>query len=186
MTTVNTTGGAKPATILLDGVDGLPFSDARPMPVSIGDGTDDLGKAEDTPHASGDVGIMALAVRKDTPTPLAGTDGDYAPLEVDSSGYQYVRNADDPWAAGTVLSASGTSVTGQGRCKQVILTNSHASNAITATIYDGTSTSGTLKWGPLTLPPNSSLVIPCNFAFGTGLHLAFAGSGTPGAQVFWM
>lgn len=43
-------------------------------------------KAEDAAHASGDRGIMALAVRKDTPAALAGTDGDYAPLEVDVKG----------------------------------------------------------------------------------------------------
>lgn len=42
--------------------------------------------AEDNPHASGDAGYMALAVRKDTEGALAGTDGDYAPIQVDSLG----------------------------------------------------------------------------------------------------
>src|SRR3990167_9411347 len=40
-----------------------------------------LGKAEDGAHASGDVGVMALAVQKATPADL-GADGDYGPLQV--------------------------------------------------------------------------------------------------------
>lgn len=49
-----------------------------------------LGKAEDAIHADGDVGVMMLAVRKDSATALAGTDGDYAPLEVDAAGRLHV------------------------------------------------------------------------------------------------
>lgn len=45
-----------------------------------------LTKAEDAAHSSGDRGIQALAVRKDTAAALAGADGDYAPLEVDADG----------------------------------------------------------------------------------------------------
>lgn len=45
-----------------------------------------IGKAEDAAHASGDVGVMSLAVRTDAATARAGTDGDYAPIEVDSIG----------------------------------------------------------------------------------------------------
>lgn len=45
-----------------------------------------LSKAEDAAHASGDHGILALAVRSDTAAALAGTDGDYIPLITDASG----------------------------------------------------------------------------------------------------
>src|SRR5207249_4226676 len=45
-----------------------------------------LGKAEDAAHTSGDTGVMSLAVRNDTRGTLAGTDGDYAPLQLNSSG----------------------------------------------------------------------------------------------------
>lgn len=45
-----------------------------------------LGKIEDAAHASGDTGVMILAVRKDSPTNLVGADGDYAPLQVDDLG----------------------------------------------------------------------------------------------------
>lgn len=45
-----------------------------------------LGKAEDSQHSSGDVGVMALAVRNDAGTTLAGSDLDYYPLTTDASG----------------------------------------------------------------------------------------------------
>lgn len=43
-------------------------------------------KAEDAAHSSGDSGIMTLAVRNDDLAALAGTDGDYAPLQVTQNG----------------------------------------------------------------------------------------------------
>jgi len=46
----------------------------------------ELGQAEDTAHTSGDFGAMALAVRNDSEGSLVDTDGDYAPLQVDSLG----------------------------------------------------------------------------------------------------
>lgn len=49
-----------------------------------------LGKAEDAQHASGDTGVMALAVRKDTAAALAASDADYHPLLVDASGRLHV------------------------------------------------------------------------------------------------
>jgi len=50
----------------------------------------DAEKAEDVAHASGDTGLMMLAVRKDTAAALAGTDGDYIPLIVDANGRLHV------------------------------------------------------------------------------------------------
>lgn len=49
--------------------------------------------AEDSAHASGDIGNFILAVRNDTEGSLAGADGDYAPLQVDALGRLRV-NAD--------------------------------------------------------------------------------------------
>ena len=45
---------------------------------------------EDLPHASGDMGTMAFAVRSDTAAALGGTDGDYQPLITDASGRLHV------------------------------------------------------------------------------------------------
>lgn len=42
--------------------------------------------AEDSAHASGDLGQQILAVRNDAGTSLVSADGDYAPLQVDSTG----------------------------------------------------------------------------------------------------
>lgn len=53
-----------------------------------------LSKAEDSVHASGDQGIMGLAVRNDAGTALA-TDGDYIPLTTDATGAMYVNVAND-------------------------------------------------------------------------------------------
>lgn len=50
-----------------------------------GTGATDLGKAEDAVHASGDTGVMLLAVRKDTAAAVAA-DGDYIPVIVDATG----------------------------------------------------------------------------------------------------
>ena len=54
----------------------------------------DLAKAEDAQHASGDIGVMSLAVRNDTLAALGGTDGDYVPFQVDADGSLYVNIKD--------------------------------------------------------------------------------------------
>ena len=61
-----------------------------------GSSASDLGKAEDAAHASGDVGTMALAVRKATPANVSGADGDYEPLQV---------SAGRVWASATIDAA---------------------------------------------------------------------------------
>ncbi len=65
------------------------------QPTSQAAGTDTPAKAEDTAHASGDVGIMVLAVRADTAAALAGTTGDYIPLMTDSTGRLHISQPID-------------------------------------------------------------------------------------------
>lgn len=50
-----------------------------------------LAKAEDAAHSSGDTGVMSLAVRNDTLSALAGTDGDYSPLQVNDDGALWIE-----------------------------------------------------------------------------------------------
>lgn len=50
---------------------------------------------EDAAHSTGAAGIMPLAVRNDALSSLAGTDGDYAPLQVDERGALVTANAYD-------------------------------------------------------------------------------------------
>lgn len=54
--------------------------------VTPGTGATNLGKAEDSPHTTGDVGVMALAVRNDSGAVSAGADGDYIALTTDAQG----------------------------------------------------------------------------------------------------
>jgi hypothetical protein len=58
--------------------------------IAPGYGATNLGKREDDIHSTLDVGVMALAVRKDTKIALAGTDGDYIPLIVNADGALHV------------------------------------------------------------------------------------------------
>ncbi len=60
--------------------------DVRSITTSVIPGTSatHLGKAEDAVHATGDTGVMALAVRSDTAAALTSASGDYAPLIVDA------------------------------------------------------------------------------------------------------
>ncbi len=51
-----------------------------------GTGATGLGKIEDTPHVSGGVGVMALAVRNDALNTLTSLDGDNSPIAVGPKG----------------------------------------------------------------------------------------------------
>lgn len=77
---------------------GLSVNAAGEIPISIistsvtpGIGALHLGKAEDAAHATGDVGVFALVVRKDTAAQLAGTDADYSGLINDANGLLWTR-----------------------------------------------------------------------------------------------
>lgn len=76
-------------TVLLGANSGVDIGDVDVTSVIPGVGATNLGKAEDAVHATGDVGVMGLAVRNDAGTPLAA-DGDYIPLMVNASGALYV------------------------------------------------------------------------------------------------
>ena len=65
---------------------GVDIGDVDITSVVPGTGATSLGKAEDAAHTSGDVGVMGLAVRNDSRASLAGTDLDYAPLQLNASG----------------------------------------------------------------------------------------------------
>lgn len=71
---------------------GVDIGDVDITSIVPGTGATNLGKAEDGAHTSGDVGVMMLGVRNDThSTALAGTDADYTPIGVDSSGKIGIR-----------------------------------------------------------------------------------------------
>jgi hypothetical protein len=72
---------------------------------------DNIVQVEDVSHSTGASGVMALAVRNDTLAALAGTDGDYAPLQVDATGALFVQVAS---SAALDVSAATVTVDGSG------------------------------------------------------------------------
>lgn len=99
-----------------DATNGLDVDVTRVIP---GTGATELGKAEDDPHISGDVGVMALAVRRDTTGSASGTDGDYSPIQVDSFGRLWAvaksvegNTAEDGALTGTPVGVSGRAHSG--------------------------------------------------------------------------
>lgn len=124
-------GGVKYQVVKLDvGGDGaaLPVSASNPVPVTaVITGAaltslaliDDVVFAEDAAHVSGDKGVMALAVRKDTLATISGTDGDYAPLQLTASGSLRVAISED--AIGSTLDTEDGSVaSGQSNVALVV------------------------------------------------------------------
>lgn len=99
----DTIGGTEqPKGKLVFGADGTATdvydADGNRLPVAVtsvvpGSSSTSLGKAEDAPHASGDVGVMTLAVRKDAASSLSSADGDYTPLQTDANGALRVSGA---------------------------------------------------------------------------------------------
>ena len=67
-----------------------------------------LGKAEDAAHASGDTGVMSLAVRRDADTSLVSADGDYAPLQVNAAGSLKVAITSGAGSGGTSAADGST------------------------------------------------------------------------------
>jgi hypothetical protein len=66
---------------------GVDIGDVDVTSLTPGTAAGNLGKAEDAAHASGDTGVMSLAVRQDAPnSAFAGTDADYSPIAVSSTG----------------------------------------------------------------------------------------------------
>ncbi len=133
--------------VMLVGADGL----AGTLP---GTGATSLGKAEDSVHTSGDVGVMALAVRKDAAASTAGTDGDYQPLITDALGRTWTRQvgADvtnnlqkvtlkSALGSGGELSASGVAHAGAGALLGVYVT---AATAAVWKLWDSGSATGTV------------------------------------------
>jgi hypothetical protein len=83
-------------------------SNAAAYAVTIGsiDGT----YTEDSQHESGDEGLQVLTVRNDVLAALAGTDGDYAPIQVGAKGGLFLENMqkeDEAYVADDYVSIFG-------------------------------------------------------------------------------
>lgn len=76
-------------------IDGTVAVSSITTAVVPGTAATNLGKAEDDPHASGDVGVLLLAVRRDTAAVGSGTDGDNSTLNVNNAGRLYTSSTID-------------------------------------------------------------------------------------------
>jgi hypothetical protein len=80
-----------------------------------GSGATQLGKLEDAAASSSDVGVFVLAVRRDTMSPAAGSDGDYIEFQANANGQLRVEAgnaaAHDAAIAGNPVRLAGRAVT---------------------------------------------------------------------------
>lgn len=93
---------------------GVDIGDVDILSVVPGTAATNLGKAEDAGHTTGDVGVMALAVRHTADTPLSGTDLDYEPLQTDENGYLKVNIKAGAAAGGTSTTDDAAFTAGSG------------------------------------------------------------------------
>lgn len=174
-----------------------------------------LGKAEDSAAASGDVGVMALAVRQDTLAASVGADGDYAWLKLDDQGLLRVRvdglvqlsalsdsisaapdtsrvmagnTALAVGRANVALSADGTLIAAQGAGNRIQIHALDISNPGGATFQIDDGAAGTRMLGPY----SESRIVPFSpvpWAQGTANTLAHfnitAGAGTVGITAIY-
>lgn len=123
--------------------------------ITPGTAATSLGKAEDAAHTSGDVGVLALAVRSDTATATAAA-GDYVSLITDANGRLYVAGpvtvASGGIASGAVASgaiASGAIASG-AVASGAIASGAIASGAVAAgAVVSGAILSGALATGAI-------------------------------------
>lgn len=111
--------------IATDDVSGVHYQRNK-LVVGVLDDTTPIGHAEDAVHASGDGGIMALAVRKDNPASLVSADGDYAALQIDAVGRQWVRPAPVQIRISVTPTVSTTPAYTSGDCVGGLMTFSGA------------------------------------------------------------
>ena len=149
-----------------------------------------LGKAEDAAHASGDVGVMILGVRKNTAIALAGTDGDYIPLILDTIGALHVNLAnliagedltndvikvEQRFSSSGPLTADTLVKTGAGFLHSVTVSPDAAPTIGTITLYDNTAESGTVLV-PLWIASTTwfaPFTLILDIPFTTGLYIGF-------------
>jgi hypothetical protein len=87
---------------------GVDIGDVDVTSVTPGTTASSLGKAEDAAHSSGDVGVLAMAVRRDTAAVGSDTDGDYSTLNVDANGRLHVNVGNTVTVGSHAVTNAGT------------------------------------------------------------------------------
>jgi hypothetical protein len=87
---------------------GVDIGDVDVTSVIPGTTASSLGKAEDAAHSSADVGVLAMAVRRDTAAVGSDTDGDYSTLNVDANGRLHVNVGNTVTVGSHAVTNAGT------------------------------------------------------------------------------
>lgn len=161
--------------------------------------TTSLLKLEDAAHASGDAGVMALGVRNDARTTLAGTTGDYSPLAVGPAGGLYaaqIPNAESGWSLSssdsTALEASRVIKSSAGKLYRLQCLNTNAAVRYLQ-IFNSTTLPADATVPVFTIPVGIGAFVELDFTsmgryFSTGIvvcNSSTIGTKTIGAADSW-
>lgn len=181
---------------------GVDIGDVDVLSVVPGTGATNLGKAEDAAHTTGDVGVMALAVRAAAPTERSAgpTDGDYEPLAVNEVGALWASMTPSAnGGASTMNASSSDGATALTSTAQAIKASAgvllgyyiYNPNATAQFVQFYNTASGSVTVGTtnplfmLTIPATSAanLAFPYGIAFATAMSWAATstagGNGAP-------
>ena len=147
---------------------GVDIGDVDVTSIVTGTGATNLGKAEDAVHSSEDVGVMALAVRRNTATDSTSNDGDYSTLITDSSGKLHVSS--------TFPSAQAVTVSGK-------TTDDGPEWTLVRKYTQMSTTSDTTIWNPAVERIYITDLIVSVGSTATQVRFAF-GSGTAMTDIF--
>jgi len=101
--------------------------------ITPGTAAANLGKAEDAVHTSGDTGVLSLAVRRDSVASGTSADGDYATLNVNSSGRLYTTATID-----TALPAGSNTIGNVGISSAIPAGTNNIGDVDVLTVVTGT------------------------------------------------
>jgi hypothetical protein len=148
-----------------------------------------VGKAEDAVAASGDTGVMALAVRRDART-ADGANGDYVPLHVDADGRLRVQLGTPSNATSTALEVSRVVKASAGTLYGL---SGYTTTAQFVQVYNATAVPGTGGTPVVTFPVEANKPFSIDFGitgrvFSTGICVSNSTTGptrTAGASDTW-
>ena len=158
------------------------IGDVDVLSIIPGTGATNLGKAEDVAHASGDTGVMALAIRDDTLAAVSGTELDYEPLHTTGLGGLWVTQA--PNTAGGLsfyktidLDESEEEIKATAGQLYSILAFNRTAAPLYLKLYNATAANVVVG----TTVPDITLVVPANadsdgagFVWSNDLGIAFS------------
>lgn len=145
---------------------------AAALPVTLSS-DEDIVKAEDAVHSSGDKGIQSLGVRKDTPAALAGADGDYQPAIFDSAGRLWARGPGDDPTNNRVMVQPKSSAGSGGPCTNADITM-HSGACTLNRMIGSCTTGGTIAISDATGAAGTAIVT-FTFAAGDEIYFDFGG-----------